>query len=271
MFGLLQKIWIEVRWQVLLLSLGLCIVMGLLTALLPKLLGNIDQMFGKIPMIKPLLTALLGVDPGDQITAQLSQAFLWIHPTVLALLWAQEVMFCSRLPAGEVDRGTADFLFCLPVSRWKLFWAETIGWLFSGGIMLASGYSGHMLSSLNVQPEMRLSTAHTLMVVANLGAVYLAVGCFSFLISSFSERRGRVIGIVFTVLVASYLLSVLAQFQDWAKNLSRWLSVMEYYRPAIIIQTGEFPWSDVVILVTAAASMWIASGIVFQRRSICTV
>ena len=128
MLGLLQKIWMEVRWPVLWLSLGLCAIMGLLTALLPKVLGNIHQMFDKMPMVKPLLTALLGVDPGDQVSAQLSQAFLWVHPTVLTLLWAHEVMYCSRMPAGEIDRGTADFLLCLPISRWSVFCSETILW-----------------------------------------------------------------------------------------------------------------------------------------------
>lgn len=270
MSGLLQKIWMEVRWPVLWLSLGLLAVMGLLTALLPKVLGNIHQMFDKMPMVKPLLTALLGVDPGDQVSAQLSQAFLWVHPTVLTLLWAHEVMYCSRMPAGEIDRGTADFLFCLPVSRWTLFLAETVGWLVSGFAILAFGYAGHVMASLTVQPEMRLSIGDTMMVMANLAAIYLAVGSFSFLVSAFSDRRGRAIGVVFTILLASFLLNFLAQFVDWAKAVSPWLSVMEYYRPAIIIQTGVFPWNDVLVLLSASLVLWIASGLVFRSRSVCT-
>ncbi len=271
MSGLLQKIWIEVRWPVLWLSLGMCAVMSLLTALLPKVLGNIHQMFDNMPMVKPLLTALLGVDPGDQVSAQLSQAFLWVHPTVLTLLWAHEVMYCSRTPAGEIDRGTADFLLCLPVSRWSIFLSETIGWLVSGLCILTFGYAGHLTASLSVQPAMRLSTSDTMMVMANLGAVYLAVGGFSFLVSAFSDRRGRAIGVVFTTLLASFLLNFLAQFQDLAKAISPWLSVMEYYRPAIIIQTGTFPWSDVIVLLSLASVLWIAAGLVFRSRSICTV
>ncbi len=270
MLGLLQKIWVEVRWPVLFFSVGLSAIMSLLTALLPKVLGNIDSMFDKMPMIRPLLTALLGVDPGQQVSAQLSQAFLWVHPTVLTLVWAHEVMYCSRMPAGEVDRGTADFLLCLPVSRWKLFLAETVGWLVSGTCIIVCGYMGHLLTSLTVQPEMRLSVLHSLIVIVNLGAVYLAVGSFSFLISTLCNRRGRAIGIVFTVLLASFLLNFLAQFQDWAKLISRWLSVMEYYRPAIIIQTGDFPWFDIGALTTISVLMWIASGLVFRNRSICT-
>jgi len=271
MAGLLQKIWMEVRWPVLWLSLGLCAVMSLLTTLLPKVLGNIHTTYEKMPFVKPLLTALLGVDPGDQVSAQLSQAFLWVHPTVLTILWAHEVMYCSRMPAGEIDRGTADFLLCQPVSRWQVFFAETIGWLISGLCILSLGYAGHLAASMSVQPGMRLSIPHTMMVMANLGALYLAVGSFSFLISALSDRRGRAIGVVFTVLLASFLLNFLAQFMDWAKAFSRWLSVMEYYRPAIVIQTGLFPWSDVIVLLTMAGVLWIAAGLVFRMRSVCTV
>ena len=270
MSGLLSKIWMEVRWPVLWFSLGLCAIMGLLTALLPKILGNIHVMFGKMPMVKPLITALLGVDPGDQMSSQLSQAFLWVHPTVLTLIWAHEVMYCSRMPAGEIDRGTADFLLCLPVSRWKVFSAETIGWLISGLCLLACGYAGHLTASFTVQPEMRLSVSHTMMVMANLAAVYLAVGSFAFFLSALSDRRGRAIGMIFAVMLASFLLNFLAQFQDWAKSVS-WLSVMEYYRPAIIIQTGTFPRLDIEILLLIAVIFWIASGVTFRMRSICTV
>jgi hypothetical protein len=270
MTGLLRKIWIEVRWPVLWFSLGLSAVMGLLTALLPKVLGNIDTIFAKMPMVKPLITALVGIDPGDQMSAELSQAFLWVHPTVLTLLWAHEVMYCSRLPAGEIDRGTADFLMCLPVSRWSLFVSETIGWICSGMIILTAGYIGHLTASSTLQPGMKLTVSNTLMIMLNMGALYLAVGSFSFLISTISDRRGRAIGVVFAVLLASFLLNFLAQFVEWAKVISKYLSVMEYYRPAIIIKTGEFPWNNVNVLMMLTAVFWTLAGICFSRRSICT-
>lgn len=270
MKGLLNRIRMEMQWTIMLFCIGLFTVMGLLTALLPKVLGNIHEMFDRLPLIKPLITAMLGVDPGENISAQLSQAFLWTHPTVLTLMWAWELMYCSRLPAGEIDRGTADFLLCLPASRPKLFTAETLGWLASGTLLLLCGYAGHIVATSFVHPEMRLSIRSTMLVLSNLAALYLAVGGLSFLCSSLSDRRGRAIGSVFGILLASFLLNFLAQFQDWAKAIS-WLSMMEYYRPAIVIQSGEFPTGDVTVLLVIAAVTWIAGLITFARRSICTV
>jgi ABC-2 type transport system permease protein len=268
--GLLMKIRLEVFWTVVWLSLGLFTVMLALTALLPRILGSIHSMFERMPMIRPLITALLGVDPGDRMSSELSQAFLWVHPTVLTLLWAHEIIYCTRMPAGEIDRGTADFLMCLPVSRWTVFAAETIGWLISGFCMLTSGYAGHFLASIFIRPEMRLSVTGTLMVMSNLAAVYLAVGGLTFLVSALSDRRGRAVGVVFAVLLASFLLNFLAQFVP-SVNAFSFLSVISYYRPAIIIQSGVFPWRDIGVLLSMAVVLWISAGLVFRNRSICTV
>lgn len=293
MSGLLRKIAIEVRWPVVWFSAGLALIMALLTSLLPKVLGDIDKVFKRLAFVKPLLTALLGVDPGEQMTAQMSQAFLWVHPTVLTLLWTHSVMYCTRLPAGEVDRGTADFLLGLPVSRWKVFWCESIGWLVSGGLILAAGYCGHTIASVWVQPEMMPPAVVTLYVMTNLLCVYLAVGGFAFLVSSLSDRRGRAVGVIFAVLLLSFLLNFVAQFWDPFRPESETadlpslrmpladpshepavtlatFSVMDYYRPAIIIQSEAFPVRDVTVLLVLFGLTWTAAGIVFRRRSICT-
>ncbi|MEQ9407080.1 MAG: ABC transporter permease subunit [Fuerstiella sp.] len=270
MRGLLRKIFIEVRWPVLFFGLGLALVMALLTALLPKVLGDIDRVFEKLPFVKPLLTALLGIEPTDGFTAQMMQAFLWVHPTVLSLLWAHELMYCTRVPAGEIDRGSVDFLLGLPVSRWKLYVTETIGFLLTGLVILSIGFAGHWFASGWLQPEMRPGAFATFSVMTNLMAVYCAVGGLAFLVSAASDRRGRAIGIMFAILLMSFLVNFLAQFWQPAKSVS-FLSVMEYYRPALTIQSGSFPWTNVLILLTVAATSWILGGVIFRCRSICTV
>ena len=93
MRGVLLKIFYEVRLQSILLSLALCVVMGLLTALLPKVLGEIGFVFDRLPFIKPMITAMLGVDVGNNLTQEMMQAFLWVHPTVLSVVWAHELMY----------------------------------------------------------------------------------------------------------------------------------------------------------------------------------
>lgn len=316
MSGLLAKIFVELRWIWLGFCLALAIVMGLLTALLPKVLGDIHVLFDRLPFVRPLLTALLGVDPGLNLTSAMSQAFLWVHPTVLTIVWAHEVIYCTRTPAGEVDRGTIDFLLGLPISRIKLFLCEMIGWLVSGAIILACGYGGHLIASIYLEPDMRPPVRITAYVMLNFYAVYLAVGGFAFLVSACSDRRGRAMGVVFAVLLISFLVNFIAQFWDplrpegalsplgqtdqpavvsplagmgldstklpgmaagerGDRSQSNWslamFSVMHYYRPAIIIQRAEFPWRDVLLLVSVGCLCLLSAAVCLRQRSICTV
>jgi len=220
MIGLLRKTFIETRGPVLLFALGLAIIMSLLTAVLPKVLGDIDKLFSNLPLLKPVLTALLGVDVNGGVTAHMMQAFLWVHPTVLSLIWAHELMYCSRMPAGEIDRGSVDFLLGLPVSRWKLYLSESIGWLISGIVILSIGVCGHFLVSSTLQPQMRPGPFAMFCVISNLMAIYIAVGGLSLMVSAYCDRRGRAIGIMFTVLLASFLLNFIAQFWEPAKAIS---------------------------------------------------
>ena len=198
------------------------------------------------------------------------QAFLWVHPTVLSMIWAHELMYCSRVPAAEIDRGTIDFLLGLPVSRWKLFCAETIGWLVTGVFILTVGWTGHFIASRWIEAEMQPEAFASFCVMLNLFAVFLAVGGMTFLISASSDRRGRTIGIGFGILLFSFLLNFLAQFWDPAKAIS-FLSILEYYQPAKILETGEFPTRNVSVLTTLGLVFWCSAGFVFRRRSICTV
>lgn len=270
MKGLLRKIYLEIRWPVLYFSLGLATIMWLLTALLPKVLGDVHRVFDKIPFVKPLITALLGMDPGDEFSAEMMQAFLWVHPTVLSLVWAHTLMYCTRVPAAEIDRGSVDFLLGLPVSRRKLYISEAIGFVLSGAVILAVGFSGHLWAASSLQPEMRPGWFALFGILSNLMAVTLAVGGLTFLISANSDRRGRAIGIMFAVLLASFLLNFLAQFWDPAKAVS-FLSIMEYYRPALVIKSGNFPWQDVAVLSAITMVTWTIGGVIFRMRSICTV
>ena len=136
--------------------------------------------------------------------------------------------------------------------------------------MLCVGWVGHLISSQWLEPDMLPGAFATFSVVANLFTVYLAVGAITFFVSANSDRRGRSIGVVFGILVFSFLLNFAAQFWDPVKSIS-FLSVMEYYQPAKIIEANAFPWRNVGVLLCVAIVMWTAGGVVFRRRSICTV
>ncbi len=154
MRGLLYKSLHEVWGTTLLCGLGLLGIKALLTYILPQVVEGMSGIFEQMPFVKQLITALLGTELGDQITMRTMQSFLWVHPVVLALIWGHEITICTRVPAGEIDRGTVDILFSWPVSRRKIYWTETLVWLVTGLFVIGMGLAGHRLAAPAMPEEM---------------------------------------------------------------------------------------------------------------------
>ena len=269
MRGVLTKILHETLLGMVLFSLALLLVEVLLNLILPQILDQMDEMMARMPFMRDFVAALLGIDIEGEITAQLMQAFVWVHPTVLTLLWANETMFCTRFPAGEIDRGTIDVLLALPLSRRRIYLCETIVFLAGGVMMLGAGAIGYAIGSQSLPVENRPEWTLVALILLNLFCLYVAIGGVTFLISSFSERRGRAVFAVFSIVVASFLINFLAQFWSPAEPIA-FLSVVEYYQPAKILRSGALPFGDIAVLLGIGLIAWIAGREIVARRSICT-
>ena len=75
MRGMLLKILHEVWLPTLLFGLGLFLINALLTHVLPQVMQGMGEIFAQFPFVKSLITALLGTEVGDEITAHTMQAF----------------------------------------------------------------------------------------------------------------------------------------------------------------------------------------------------
>ncbi len=270
MLGLLTKTLREVWLGTLLVAAALFGVNVLLTVLIPKVQDGIGDVLDKLPFAQTMMRALIGTEIGDAVAAQAMQAVLWVHPIVLTLLWFHAINLSTRVPAGEVDRGTIDFLLGLPITRRQLYWSEVLVWLTTGIVLLACGFAGHRLAAPAMPAGMRPDARTSLMIMTNLYCVYLAVGGVGFFVSSLSSHRSRAIAVVFTLVLASFLLNFAAQLWETAARFAP-LGILEYYRPAVVLHTGAFPTSDVLVLLAIAIVSLIAGSEVMARRSICTV
>ena len=267
--GLLGKTLREVRLGTILTALGLFGANILLTVIIPKIEGNVGRMFERFPFAKDMLQGLLGTDFGGDVTSQAMSAVLWVHPIVLALLWFHAISLSTRFPAGETERGTVDFLLGLPVSRRQVYWTEVMSFCLTGLLLIATGYAGHRFASPAMPEYLRPDAISSLMIMTNMYCVYLAVGSIGFLVSSLNSKRGQAIGIVFALVLVSFLLNFVAQFWEEIKSFA-FLGILRYYRPAIVLSTHHFPVADVVVLLAIALVCLIAGSEVAARRSICT-
>jgi hypothetical protein len=125
-----------------------------------------------------------------------------------------------------------------------------------------------VLSSAPVQ--LRPERMAVMIIMVNLACIYVAVGGVAFAISAISDRRGPAMGAVFGLVLASFLLSFLAQFWEPAGHVV-WLSILDYYQPADVLRSGQWPVADIAVLLLVGGSSWGLGGEIMARRSICTV
>jgi len=267
--GLLRKAAGELWATTLVMGAFLAFAEATLTYILTSRQAEFSARIADVPFLQSFIKGLLGVETADAIGPGALAAVAWVHPVILTLCWAHAIIISSRVPAGEIDRGTVDVLLALPVSRRDVFLSETLACVVAGAAMMAAAAGGHLVGASFLRPDLRMPLGRGSIILVNLFVLYLAVAAMAGLLSALSDRRGRAISAAFLLVVASFLLNYLVQV--WAP-LERFafLSLLRYHRPLLVMRTGEWPLSDIAVLGGLALALWAAAGWVFGRRDITT-
>ncbi len=269
MRGLLTKTIRETWLSTASFALGVGLVTGLITYVLPQLLGGLNEFMLQVPFIRSVISAMMGIDMSDGLSVTMLLAVMWTHPVVLALVWAHGIALATRFPAGEVENGTIDVLLGWPASRRTVYVAVSLVWLISAVCVVLAGFTGYVLATSTLPADVRPALARAATAAVNLLAMACAAGAFAMAVSSLADRRGRALAAAFAVVAGSFLLNFLGPYWPPADALG-FLGLMDYYRPALILRDGGFPARDVLALLAASAVFWTAGLERTARRDIVT-
>ncbi len=267
--GLLFKSIREVWPATLLCGLLAAAFEGLVAAIFPGIQQQMGAQVMSMEFVKRIVEGMLGTKIADQIGPEVLQAVPWAHPILLALVLSHVLICCTRLPSGEVDRGTIDIALGLPITRWRWMWTETVICVVASMIVVTLALVGSFIGSSIAGGERGLSLISAGMIYVNLLGLCLAFGSAAWLFSSLGDRRGKVLTISFILIVVSLLVSYLEQLWDPAGYVA-WLSALSYYRPVNILRDAQWPMRDIVVLYAAALVLWGSASVVFCRRDLCT-
>jgi ABC-type transport system involved in multi-copper enzyme maturation permease subunit len=267
--GLVGRALREMLPTTLLCAALLATISGLLAYALPQFQARVIQR-AMPPAFTQMRSVMLGVDATGSGVADVAFSIAWAHPVMLILLLTQCVIACTRVPAGEIERGSIDMLMGLPISRWQLFRSETTAWVIGGAIVLGAVYGGSFLGSRFILPEYRPTWGKLAMVLLNLSFVYAVAGAAAMAASAMSDRRGRAVLVVLVMFVGSLLVNFLELLWEPAKQIA-FLSFLHYYRPIGMLMNGKWPLGDLAILGGIAAALWIFAGMAIGRRALTTL
>ena len=267
--GLIHKAVRETWVSTLSFAAGLFVFELLMGMMLATFHKEFSDKFLPMEFIQKILSALLGAEVGTVGPAVLSMLG-WVHPIVLALVWAHAIVVCTRVPAGEVDRGTLDVLLALPVTRTSIYVSESAVFVFSSLLIVGVGFAGNVVGNWISGLERAGSLGQLSLVALNLSALSLAVGGLSSFLSSVCDRRGRAMGSAFAILMASLFLSSMSTFNAIVKSVSV-VSLLNHYRPYRILQERAIPLGDIMVLLGVGTVLWVIGAAVFVRRDLRTV
>ncbi|QOJ00536.1 MAG: ABC transporter permease subunit [Phycisphaeraceae bacterium] len=270
--GLLLRAWRETLWTSLVFAGVLGAVSAIFAYALPRVQARFMQRSFVPPAVREFRDALFGFDSAGAGVSEVAFSIAWSHPVILALLSAHAIVVCTRLPAGEIERGTADVLFALPVSRLKLYASETAAWLGVALLVLGAIPLGSYVGSRFIDPAYRPDWSRLGVVFVNLAFVYAAIGCGSLLAATLTDRRTRAVLAVVIATVFSILINFLYTLDPalaFTKKLA-FLSVLDYYRPIRTLMDGTWPVRDLAILGGVVAGFWALAAAHFVRRDLTT-
>ncbi len=242
---------------------------GLVAAIFPSIEQEMGTQMLGMEFVKRIVEGMLGTRIADQLGPEIMRAVPWAHPILLALVLSHALICCTRLPAGEVDRGTIDVALGLPISRWQWMWTDTLVCVLGSIVVIGMALIGSYVGAAVAGGGRALALATAAMIFVNLLGLSLAFGSAAWLMSSLGDRRGGVMTGAFVLIVVSFLASYLEQIWGPARYVS-WLSALSYYRPLIILRDGWWPVGDLGVLYGAAALLWGSAAVVFSRRDLCT-
>ena len=268
--GLIAKTIREAWLATCLYAAGFLAFEFLFAYVIPIFHKDLSEQWFQLEFVKNILKGLLGTEVGGLLDPGIITAIAWAHPMVLVLIWGHALTFCTRMPAGEIDHGTIDVWLGLPVSRFEVYMCESVVWLVSGLIVITSGLIGNALGGWTADQAPPANPWQLLGLIANLYALYLAVGGIAWAVSTLCDHRGVAVAILLGILITSFALSFLAQFSDVIRSAS-FLSILTYYRPLMVLRDSSAAWSDATILVGVGLVTWICGTVIFTRRDICTL
>ena len=256
----------ERKWPVAIYCVSSVLMLLLYVALYPSLQAQSQQFAEVMKSLPENLLKALGSSSLTNFTleALLSSKQFSLFWQLLAAILA--ISIAGNDLAGEVEKGTVEFLLSQPVSRLKIYFARFI----SGSILLT------IFSAVSTITVIPLAKAFN---VAYVGENYyklflvawlfsLAVYAIAYCLSAVFSTKGRVFGIGAAIVAVMYAAFLVAALKDSLDGL-KYISFFHYFAPDLLT-TGTIDKLGVLIFVLTIVIALGLGAIIYEQRDILT-
>lgn len=167
--------------------------------------------------------------------------------------------------AGEVERGTMNFLLAQPVSRGRLYFGKYLSGLAALVIFI-------IFSTLAAMPLANLFSVHYSVVgFFDLALICLAFGwaifAASFLVSALSSERSRVYIWIGGTILFMYVVDIVSKLKESLSDL-RYASAFHYLDINAFFIAHQINWADLAVFGAVIVIGTVGGWFIFNRRDI---
>ncbi len=255
------------RLLLLIVFVGVVVFEVLMCAVLQEFTEDTNLQWFQQPFFQRFFQLLLGSRVTADISATGLTAFGLSHPVMYALSWALIFTAGTGALVGEMDRGTADLVLTLPVSRTAVYVSVSIGLGMLIVPLVLATMAGLWLGEQWFPLWEARDFGRLGVLAVDLVALHLCVGGATLMLGALASRRGPAIAVGVGWVLASFLLEFLSQISETAERFA-FLGMLHYYRPLPTISAGGWPVWDLVVLVGLAVVCWMIGWWYFRRRDV---
>jgi ABC-2 type transport system permease protein len=172
--------------------------------------------------------------------------------------------FGAAATAGEEDRGTADTLFALPVTRHTILLAKMLALLVATAALCAAVVV--FMAIAMPLADMQASLWNIGVATVGAGMLGLVAAGVAYLLGAWSGKRGLAIGGATAISIASFLIYSLAPLVTIFDRLIDFVPWQWAFGGNPLRNGADWPHLALLALVTAV--LFSAALLVFERRDI---
>ena len=227
------------------------------------------EFVSKVPFLTKIFEISFGIKVDGEVSVNILFAVCFTHAVVLALAWSNVVAIATRISAGEVEKGTADLLLSLPVTRGEAYFSASAVWVLAAALLSFCPIPGTWIALQLFETDEAVHLSSFIAPACNFLALNIAVGGLASLFASMVDRRSLAIGWIVAVLLLSMVFKFVEPFiEDF--GAVNFMGLMHYFNPVDVVRTGEWPMSDIGCLLAAGIVSWVGSLMIFSTRDIPT-
>ncbi len=257
----------EALWPALAACVGIVFFVVLFVWAMQEMGPELMSFLSSVGFLKKMLELAYGISLSGEVSSNVLYSIAWLHPVVLALSWGVLIAIATRQTAGEIERGTAELLLTLPVSRLSVLLSGAVTWMAVAAVVSASPLAGVFIGSRLFEPFDTIQFGRFAQVMVNFFALNLAVAALATLAGTCVMRRGVAVSLVAALLIGCVAMNFLESFLTFVEHV-RFLNLLNYYRPSAVVRDGVWPVGHMAILGFVSAASLGAASIVLARRDI---